>query len=195
MSFSSVSKMQSKNRHSRQHEEAGREGARWAALHHSCPAPGSAAASASFGSPAHSSQSREALYNEGRPEPRDTLGSVGESCLGEAGGCREPGLHLCAGQADRQRARATSEAGSRPAGTFSSLGTRPRALAVGEEGEGAGTWTVPFQVFSQLHHRILFLTPAPATPRRRCVLTAWPIVDVSAADGFSRPGGAVRMAA
>lgn len=58
-----------------------------------------------------------------------------------------------------------SEAGSRPAGTFSSPGTRPRALAVGEEGEGAGTWTIPFQVFSQLHHRILFLTPA--TPRRR----------------------------
>lgn len=83
-------------------KQGGREGGSWAALHHSCPAPGSAAASAaSFGSPAHSSQPREALYNEGRPEPRDTLGGVGESCLGrqvaaESRGCicvlgRQPG--------------------------------------------------------------------------------------------------------
>ena len=81
------SKMQSKNRHSHEHKEAGREGARWAALHHGCPAPGAAAASALFGSLAHSSQPQEALYtvNEGHPEPRDALGVVGRVLPGGGG--------------------------------------------------------------------------------------------------------------
>lgn len=164
MSFGIISKMQSKNRHSHEHKEAGREGARWAALHHGCPAPGAAAASASFGSLAHSSQPQEALYtvNEGHPEPRDALGVVGRVLPGGGGWQQRAGAaSVCwAGRPAASPGHA-SEAGSGPAGTFSSPGTRPGALVVGEEGEGAAVWTIPFQVFSQLHHWIVFLT----TPR------------------------------
>ena len=199
MSFGIISKMQSKNRHSREHKEAGREGGSWAALHHGCPAPGAVAALASFGSPAHSSQPQEALYTSTRAilNPETPLVLWESPAWGRRVAARAGAASVCwAGRPAASPGHA-SEAGSGPAGIFSFLGTRPGALVVGEEGEGAAVWTVPFQVFSQLHHRIVFLTtppPPPQPPEEGGVLTAWPIVDVSTGDGFSRPGGAVRMA-